>query len=161
MLLEALWNFHVYGFPILKFYMQECPPLMPTTCANMVAITTSISTILRVCDRQALCNCSTVIQLAWILLHLFYPSFFHAQTLLFKLFVAKHLLMVWCKPGWPKNSFFALGPRFHENRNNFEVVHFNVNSLTPMGAYMRPTFWWAPWLVNYFFTFCPLKTFDS
>jgi hypothetical protein len=30
-----------------------------------------------------------------------------------------------------------------------------------MATYMSPLFFWAPWSVNNFFSFCPLTTFDS
>ncbi len=50
MLPKALWNFHMYDFPILKFSMQDAP-LTSTTCANMLAIMImSVSTILIVAE---------------------------------------------------------------------------------------------------------------
>ena len=38
-------------------------------------------------------------------------------------------------------------------------ISFNRN--TTMGAYMRPSLFWASWLLNNFSNFCPLTTFDS
>ena len=82
---------------------------------------------------------------------------------------------LWCNFLHPDDDFGWLGPLIMKwlQDSHYNLIQSNglvdlvlmpirvLKSSTTNGAYMCQLFWWASWLLNICFTFCPLTKFDS